>query len=79
MKETVKNTIRVERAIHQITQGELANMSGISRQQIHNIETEKMLPSIKTCLKIVSCLNELKIDTGMDIINIEDIFKLEIT
>ncbi len=76
MKKILKNTIKVERAIHDLRQEDLARLSGISRQQIHNMEHGADV-GIKTCLKLIKCLNKLKIDTGMNVINIGDIFKLE--
>ncbi len=49
---TMQNTIRVERAKQNITQGELAKAIGVSRQTIHAIETGKFSPSVITALKI---------------------------
>lgn len=37
-----------------LTQEELAKASGVSRNTIGNIETEKLLPTINTCL-ILAC------------------------
>ncbi len=48
----MKNTIRIERAIMNITQGELAELTQVSRQNINAIETGKYLPSAVLALKI---------------------------
>lgn len=48
----MKNTIKIERAILNITQGELAESTQVSRQTIHAIETGKYLPSTVLALKI---------------------------
>ena len=48
----MKNTVKVERAILNITQQELAEAVGVSRQTINFIETGKYMPSIVVALKI---------------------------
>jgi putative transcriptional regulator len=48
----MKNTIRVERAIKNITQAELAEKTGVSRQTINAIEAAKYVPSTVLALKI---------------------------
>ena len=48
----MKNTIKVERAILNITQQELAEAVGVSRQTINFIETGKYMPSTVVALKI---------------------------
>lgn len=48
----LKNTIRVERAIKNITQAELAGAVGVSRQTINTIESNKYVPSTVLALKI---------------------------
>ena len=48
----MKNLIRVERARHRLTQGELACEINVSRQTIHAIENEKFNPSILLAIKI---------------------------
>jgi putative transcriptional regulator len=48
----MKNTIRVERAIRNITQGELAEKVGVSRQTVNSIESNKYVPSTILALKI---------------------------
>ncbi|MBN8855244.1 MAG: transcriptional regulator [Sphingobacteriales bacterium 50-39] len=48
----MKNTIRVERAILNITQAELAEKVHVSRQTINAIESNKYIPSTVLALKI---------------------------
>ena len=48
----MKNTIRVERAIKDITQADLADLVGVSRQTINTIESNKYVPSTVLALKI---------------------------
>jgi len=48
----MKNNIRVERAIKNITQGELAEQVGVSRQTINSMESNKYVPSTILALKI---------------------------
>ena len=46
------NTLRIERAIQNITQGELAEKIGVSRQTINAIESNKYIPSTLLALKM---------------------------
>ena len=46
----MKNNIRVERAILRISQQELANAIGVSRQTIFAIENNKFIPSTELAL-----------------------------
>ena len=48
----MKNTVRVERAILDITQQDLAAAVGVSRQTINSIESGKYVPSTVLALKI---------------------------
>ena len=48
----MKNSIKVERAIHDMTQEELAGRIAVSRQTIHAIEAGKYVPSTVLALKI---------------------------
>ena len=48
----MKNNIRVERAIKNITQDELAKLIGVSRQTINAMEANKYVPSTVLSLKI---------------------------
>lgn len=48
----MKNNIRVERAIFRISQQELADAIGVSRQTIYAIENDKFIPSTELALKM---------------------------
>jgi putative transcriptional regulator len=48
----MKNTVRVERAIQDITQQQLADAIGVSRNTINSIESGKYIPSTVLALKI---------------------------
>lgn len=48
----MKNTLKVERAILNITQEELAEKIGVSRQTISSIEKGKYVPSTVLALKL---------------------------
>jgi putative transcriptional regulator len=63
----MKNSIRVERAIKDITQQELAQAVGVSRQTINSIEAGKYIPSTVLSLKIAKYFEK----------PLESIFELE--
>lgn len=48
----MKNTLKVERAKLNITQQELAEKVGVSRQTINSIEAERYVPSTVLAVKI---------------------------
>ena len=48
----MKNTVRVERAIKDITQQQLADAIGVSRNTNNSIESGKYVPSTMLALKI---------------------------
>jgi len=48
----MKNTIKVQRAIKDITQAQLAEIIGVSRQTISAIEKNKYVPSTVLALKL---------------------------
>ena len=65
----MKNNIRVERAIKDITQEELANKVSVSRQTINAMEANKYVPSTVLALKIAKVFNK----------SVEEIFILEMS
>jgi len=65
----MKNTIRIERAIKNITQAELADLISVSRQTINTIESNKYVPSTVLALKIARVFEK----------PVEQIFTLEDT
>lgn len=48
----MKNRLRVLRAEHNLTQEELANQLGVSRQTVNAVETEKYDPSLPLAFKM---------------------------
>lgn len=48
----MKNNLKVERAIHNMTQEELARRINVSRQTINALEAGKYVPSTVLALKI---------------------------
>ena len=48
----MKNNLKVERAIHNMTQADLAEKIGVSRQTINAMEKNKYVPSTVLSLKI---------------------------
>jgi putative transcriptional regulator len=65
----MKNNLRVERAIKNITQEELAKNIGVSRQAINSIELGKYVPSTVLALKLARYFGK----------PVDEIFKLEPT
>jgi putative transcriptional regulator len=65
----MKNSIKVERAIHSLTQEQLAHKLGVSRQTIHAIEANKYVPSTVLALKLAQLFDK----------QVGEIFKLEET
>lgn len=63
----MKNTIRVARAEQRMTQQELADKVGVSRQTINAIESGKFVPSTVLALKIAHTFEK----------SVEEIFSLE--
>ncbi|MCF3110276.1 helix-turn-helix transcriptional regulator [Niabella sp. CC-SYL272] len=63
----MKNTIRIERAVLNITQAELAEKVQVSRQTINAIESNKYIPSTILALKIARVFQK----------NVEAVFILE--
>jgi putative transcriptional regulator len=63
----MKNTIKVERAKLNITQSELAEKIGVSRQTINSIEIGKYVPSTTLALKLSKLFK----------ITVNEIFELE--
>ena len=63
----MKNTIKVQRAIKEITQEELARQVSVSRQTINAMESNKYVPSTVLALKIARFFNK----------QVEELFILE--
>ena len=54
----MKNRLKVERAILDITQDELAKRIGVSRQTINSIEKNRYVPSTVLALKLSKIFNK---------------------
>lgn len=65
----MNNTIRVERAIKKMTQQQLAEAIGVSRQTINAIELCKYIPSTVLALKMAKIFEK----------SVDEIFQLEDT
>ena len=63
----MKNSIKVERAIHELTQEQLAQKLGVSRQTVHAIEANKYVPSTLLALKLARLFDK----------QVGEIFRLE--
>lgn len=48
----MKNKIKIQRAIHNLTQDDLAKKIGVSRQTINTMESAKYVPSTVLALKM---------------------------
>ncbi len=48
----MKNKIKIERAIHNLTQEQLARKIGVSRQTVNSIEADRYVPSTILALRL---------------------------
>ncbi|MEO6348342.1 MAG: helix-turn-helix transcriptional regulator [Aquaticitalea sp.] len=64
----MENTIKVERAILNLTQDELAQKIGVSRQTINSIEANRYVPSTVLALKLSALFEK----------SVNDFFKLSV-
>lgn len=63
----MKNNIKVQRAIKNITQAELADLINVSRQTINTMESGKYVPSTVLALKMAKIFQK----------TVDEIFELE--
>ncbi len=54
----MRNRLKIERAILDITQDELAKKIGVSRQTINSIEKNRYVPSTELALKLSKIFNK---------------------
>ncbi len=54
--EGLHNTIKVQRAMRDLTQADLAELAGVTRKSINAIETGRMVPSVILALKVSRAL-----------------------
>lgn len=65
--EALRNTLKVQRAIRDLTQADLAALAGVTRKSVNAIETGNMVPSVLLALKLARALG----------VTIETIFHLD--
>jgi putative transcriptional regulator len=63
---TVRNTLRVQRALRDLTQADLAERAGITRASVNAIEGGRMIPSVLLALKLARALG----------VAVDDVFSL---
>ncbi len=63
---TVRNTLRVQRAMRDLTQADLAALAGITRVSVNAIEGGRMIPSVLLALKLARALS----------VTVDDLFSL---
>ena len=64
----MKNNLKVQRAIKDLTQEDLAKLLGVSRQTINSIEKNRYVPSTVLALKLSKVFEK----------SVNEIFELEI-
>lgn len=65
--KVLHNTLRVQRAIHDLTQAELAEKAGVTRKSVNAIEAGRMVPSVLLALKLARVLD----------VSVETLFSLD--
>lgn len=63
----MKNKIKIQRAIHNLTQDDLAKKISVSRQTINTMESGKYVPSTALALKMARLFG----------VSVEELFQLE--
>jgi putative transcriptional regulator len=67
MEKSLKNTLKVQRAIHDLTQEQLAQLVGVTRKTINTVEKGKYIPSTYLALKLSKALG----------VPVEELFQLK--
>ena len=60
--EELHNTLKVQRAMRNLTQADLAALAGVTRKSVNAIETGNMVPSVLLALKLARALG-VSVDT----------------
>lgn len=55
-ESALQTTLKVHRAMHDLTQADLAALVGVTRKSINAIETGRMVPSTLLALKLARAL-----------------------
>ena len=67
MAVELRNHLKVQRAMRDLTQADLAEMAGVTRRSVNAIEAGKMVPSVLLALRIARALG----------VTVETIFTLD--
>ncbi len=67
MEGIMNNTLKVERARNNMSQSDLAEKAGVTRQTIYAIETKRFIPSTVLAFKLAKILK----------VKVTDLFELE--
>jgi putative transcriptional regulator len=54
--EALGNTLKVERAMRDLTQAQLAELAGVTRKSVNAIESGRMVPSVLLALRLARVL-----------------------
>jgi putative transcriptional regulator len=54
--DLLRNTLKVQRAMRNLTQADLADLAGVTRRSVNAIEAGRMVPSIVLALKLARAL-----------------------
>lgn len=65
--EVLRNTLKVQRAMRDLTQADLATLAGVTRKSVNAIETGRMTPSVLLALRLSRALG----------VSVETIFRLD--
>jgi putative transcriptional regulator len=65
--EALRNTLKVQRAMRDLTQAELAERAGVTRRSVNAIEAGRMVPSVLLGLKLARALG----------VTIDELFRLD--
>jgi putative transcriptional regulator len=71
LDQRLGNTLKVERAIRDLTQSDLAALAGIARRSVNAIETGRMVPSVLIALKLAGALH-VTVDSLFSLSSAED-------
>lgn len=67
MPDRLRNQLKVQRAMRDLTQADLAELAGITRRSVNAIEAGRMVPSVLLALKLARALG----------VSVETIFSLD--
>ena len=63
----LENSLKVHRAMNDLTQAELAGLAGITRASVNAIEGGRMVPSVLLALKLAKALG----------VTVDELFRIE--